>query len=78
MAAAPHRFVAQEPVDVATVPSLVAGFLLPRAVDLRVFSVAGPAPAALPAPLTRVVGAAGSTGTGVRTGGRVKDTWLLR
>ena len=74
VAAAPHRFVAQEQVDVATVPSLVAGFLLPRAVDLRVFSVAGPAPAALPAPLTRVAGAEGSTGTG----GRVKDTWLLR
>jgi carboxylate-amine ligase len=76
--AAPHRFVAQEPVEGSTVPSVVGDRLVPRHVDLRVFSVAGPAPRALPAPLTRVSGAEGSTATGVRSGGRVKDTWLLR
>jgi carboxylate-amine ligase len=78
VAAAPHRFVAQEPVEVSTVPSVVGGRLVPRHVDLRVFSVAGPTPRALPAPLTRVAGAEGSTATGVRDGGSVKDTWLLR
>jgi uncharacterized circularly permuted ATP-grasp superfamily protein len=77
VAAAPHRFVAQEPVEVSTAPSLVGARLVPRHVDLRVFSVAGPQPAALPAPLTRVAGAEGTTATDVRDGGRVKDTWLL-
>ena len=56
VAAAPYRFVAQEPVESSTVPTLVDGALVPRHVDLRVFSVAGAAGAthALPAPLTRV------------------------
>ena len=74
VAAAPHRFVAREPVDRSTVPTLVDGALQPRPVDLRVFSVAGRAPRALPAPLTRVA-TAGSSGFGV--GGATKDTWLL-
>jgi carboxylate-amine ligase len=65
VAAAPHRFVAQELVDVATVPTVAGEGLVPRPVDLRVFSVAGPTPRALPAPLTRVAG------------GPVKDTWIL-
>jgi carboxylate-amine ligase len=58
VAAAPHRFVAQELVEVATVPTVVGE-------------------RALPAPLTRVAGAAGTTATGTRDGGLVKDTWLL-
>ena len=41
VAAAPYRFVAQEPVEASTVPTLVDGALQPRRVDLRVFSVAG-------------------------------------
>jgi uncharacterized circularly permuted ATP-grasp superfamily protein len=75
--AAPHRFVAQEPVEGTTVPVLTDGRLEPRQADLRVFSVAGDGATAqaLPAPLTRV---------GSRTGAAVaehgdgcKDTWLL-
>jgi carboxylate-amine ligase len=74
VAAAPHRFVAQEPVETSTVPTLVDGVLVPRHVELRVFSVAGAAGAThtLPAPLTRVAPDAGS--------GRAdaaKDTWLV-
>jgi carboxylate-amine ligase len=69
VAAAPHRFVAQELVDASTVPSVSEGRLVPRRVDLRVFSVAGPVPRALPAPLTHVLGDDGPC---------VKDTWLLR
>ena len=69
MAAAPHRFVAQEPVEVSTVPSAVGERLVPRHVDLRVFSVAGPTPRALPAPPARRVRPG--------HGGTVKDTWLL-
>jgi carboxylate-amine ligase len=70
VAAAPHRFVAQEPVQSSTVPTLSGGRLLPRRVDLRVFSVAGPTTRALPAPTTRVVGPDG----GITS----KDTWVLR
>jgi carboxylate-amine ligase len=66
VAAAPHRFVAQEPVQGWTAPTLAEGRLRPRPVDLRVFSVAGPATRALPAPLTRLTLPDGA-----------KDTWLL-
>jgi carboxylate-amine ligase len=74
VAAAPYRFVAQEPVESSTVPALVDGVLEPRHVDLRVFSVAGAAGAtnALPAPLTRV---ALDPGAGLANRG-TKDTWL--
>jgi uncharacterized circularly permuted ATP-grasp superfamily protein len=77
VAAAPHRFVAQEPVELSTAPTLVDGALQPRHVDLRVFSVAGPAPRVLPAPLTRVAPAPGSRVTSADRGGAAKDTWLL-
>jgi carboxylate-amine ligase len=72
VAAAPYRFVAQQPVESSTVPTLVDGALQPRRVDLRVFSVAGPAGTAeaLRAPLTRV-----ALGGGAGRGS--KDTWLL-
>jgi uncharacterized circularly permuted ATP-grasp superfamily protein len=74
VAAAPYRFVAQEPVESSTVPTLVDGALQPRRVDLRVFSVAGPAGTAqaLRAPLTRV---AADDRPGLGRGS--KDTWLL-
>ena len=77
VAAAPHRFVAQEPVDFSTVPTLVEGGLEPRHADLRVFSVAAPDPRVLPAPLTRVAPAPGSRVTSAVRGGATKDTWLL-
>jgi carboxylate-amine ligase len=77
VAAAPHRFVAQEPVDFSTAPTLVEGGLRPRHVDLRVFSVAGTATRALPAPLTRVAPVPGSRVTRADRGGVGKDTWLL-
>lgn len=68
--AAPHRFVAREPVAEATLPAFVDGALRPRPAPLRIFSVAsGQTTRALPAPWTRV-----------DLGGPVagsKDTWLL-
>ncbi|MCV2489635.1 circularly permuted type 2 ATP-grasp protein [Geodermatophilus sp. YIM 151500] len=77
VAAAPHRFVARDPVRATTLPTVVDGRLEPRAVDLRVLSVATPdGVRALPAPLTRVA-AAGSPETDVRRGGGTKDTWLV-
>jgi uncharacterized circularly permuted ATP-grasp superfamily protein len=79
VAAAPYRFVAQEPVATTTVPTMVDGAPRPRHVDLRVFSVAGAGVTAraLPAPLTRVARDEGSTRTSAGHGGATKDTWLL-
>jgi carboxylate-amine ligase len=72
VAAAPYRFVVQEPVEASTVPTLIDGALQPRRADLRMFSVTGPGGTAqaLRAPLTRV-----ALGGGAGRGS--KDTWLL-
>ncbi|MFL6065856.1 MAG: circularly permuted type 2 ATP-grasp protein, partial [Friedmanniella sp.] len=75
--AAPHRFVAQEPVDFSTAPTLVGGRLVPRHVDLRVFSVAGRTTEVLPSPLTRVALTEGSLLVNSSQGGGSKDTWVL-
>jgi uncharacterized circularly permuted ATP-grasp superfamily protein len=77
VAAAPHRFVAQEPVEFSTAPTVVEGRLRPRHVDLRVFSVAGTQTRVLPAPLTRVALRQKSLMTNSSRGGGSKDTWLL-
>ncbi|MGY1914697.1 circularly permuted type 2 ATP-grasp protein [Blastococcus sp. SYSU DS0973] len=77
IAAAPHRFVAREPLEPSTSPTLVDGVLRPRPVDLRVFSVAGASTTALPLALTRVAAGDGPDLPGVPGDGS-KDTWLLR
>lgn len=76
--AAPYRFVAQEPVESSTMPTLVEGVVRPRRVELRVFSVAGAAGAthALPAPWTRVAMDADPGRASVDRDGATKDTWL--
>jgi uncharacterized circularly permuted ATP-grasp superfamily protein len=75
--ATPHRFVAQEPVDFSTVPTVVDGVVTPRRADLRVFAVAGATTRALPAPLTRVALGEGSLLVNSSQGGGSKDTWIL-
>ena len=76
VAAAPHRFVAREPVEVSTVPTVVDGRPVPRPVELRVFSATADATTALPAPLTLV--APGERSAGWHRGAAAaKDTWLL-
>jgi uncharacterized circularly permuted ATP-grasp superfamily protein len=68
--AAPHRFVAREPLEEATLPAFVEGALRPREARLRVFSVGtGAGPRALPAPWTRVALGGPVAGS--------KDTWLV-
>jgi uncharacterized circularly permuted ATP-grasp superfamily protein len=76
VSAAPYRFVAQEPVEPTTVPTLADGRLQPRPVDLRVLSVAedGGGATALPAPLTRV---ADGPEPGSWWSGGSKDTWIV-
>lgn len=70
VAAAPHRFVAREPVAEATLPAYVDGGLRPRTARLRVFSVVtGAGTRALPAPWTRIALGGPVAGS--------KDTWLL-
>jgi uncharacterized circularly permuted ATP-grasp superfamily protein len=75
--AAPHRFVAQEPVDFSTVPTVIDGQVVPRRADLRVFAVAGTTTRALPCPLTRVALTEGSLLVNSSQGGGSKDTWVL-
>jgi carboxylate-amine ligase len=77
VAATPHRFVAQEPVDFTTVPTVVDGLVAPRHADLRVFAVAGTTTRTLPAPLTRVALEEGSLLVNSSRGGGSKDTWVL-
>ena len=77
VAATPHRFVAQEPVDFSTVPTVVDGMVVPRRADLRVFAVAGTSTRTLPAPLTRVALTEGSLLVNSSQGGGSKDTWVL-
>ena len=75
--ASPHRFVAQEPVDFSTVPTVIDGVVAPRRADLRVFAVAGTTTQALPALLTRVALTEGSLLVNSSQGGGSKDTWVL-
>jgi uncharacterized circularly permuted ATP-grasp superfamily protein len=74
VAAAPHRFVAAEPVEPAPVPAVADGATASRPVDLRVFSVTGRGGVrALPSPLTRVA----PSPENAPTGEALKPTWLL-
>jgi uncharacterized circularly permuted ATP-grasp superfamily protein len=79
VAAAPHRFTARAAVAPTTAPALVAGRLLPRTVDLRVFSAAAPhgRVRVLDAPLTRVAAGERTSDMDLAAGAAVKDTWLL-
>jgi uncharacterized circularly permuted ATP-grasp superfamily protein len=76
VAAAPHRFIARSRISASTVPTLVGDRLLPRPVDLRIFSAMteGGRVDVLEAPLTRV--APGERRSDLPA--PVKDTWLLR
>jgi uncharacterized circularly permuted ATP-grasp superfamily protein len=76
--AAPQQFVAQETIRLSRHPTVVAGRVEPRHVDLRVFSLGGGRRAAvLPAPLTRVALKRGSLVVNSSQGGGAKDTWIV-
>jgi carboxylate-amine ligase len=74
--AAPHRWVAQEVVDLSTHPVFDGHQLAPRHVDLRAFVFTGRESVVAPAALTRVA-PAGSMIVNSSRGGGAKDTWLL-
>jgi carboxylate-amine ligase len=74
--AAPHRWVAQEVVNLSTHPVFDGERLAPRHVDLRAFVFLGSRIEVAPAALTRVA-PAGSMIVNSSRGGGAKDTWLL-
>ncbi|MFC7527450.1 glutamate--cysteine ligase [Actinoplanes sp. GCM10030250] len=73
---APHRWVAQELVNLSTHPVFDGHRLAPRHVDLRAFVFTGSNSVVAPAALTRVA-PAGSMIVNSSRGGGSKDTWLL-
>lgn len=75
----PHRWIAQEVVNLSTAPTVTAdGSLAPRHVDLRPFAVYGSDVNVVPGGLTRVALREGSMIVNSSQGGGSKDTWVLR
>jgi uncharacterized circularly permuted ATP-grasp superfamily protein/uncharacterized alpha-E superfamily protein len=74
----PHRFVAQEWVELSAAPALDGGRLVPRPVSLRVYLVATEKGyAVMPGGLSRVAPQAGASFISMQHGGMSKDTWVL-
>ena len=74
----PSQWIAQELVQLSTVPSVLAdGSLAPRHVDLRPFAIFGEQIRIVPGGLTRVALEAGSMVVNSSRGGGSKDTWVL-
>jgi uncharacterized circularly permuted ATP-grasp superfamily protein/uncharacterized alpha-E superfamily protein len=78
IAAAPHRFVAQEEVKPSTAPVYIDGHIEPRPFVLRSFSVAEEdGYAVMPGGLSRVALAQDTPMVSSQLGGLGKDTWVL-
>jgi len=78
MRSAPRDFIAQEFVELSTVPTKDGRKLAPRHVDLRPFAVNdGSAIWVVPGGLTRVALRPGSSVVNSSQGGGSKDTWVL-
>jgi uncharacterized circularly permuted ATP-grasp superfamily protein len=76
--AEPDRWIAQDLVELSTVPTLGSdGALHPRHVDLRPFAVFGERVDIIPGGLTRVALEEGSLIVNSSRGGGSKDTWVL-
>jgi len=74
----PRGYIAQPVVQLSTVPTMVAGRLGPRHVDLRPFAVNdGETVSVLPGGLTRVALKEGELIVNSSQGGGSKDTWVL-
>jgi uncharacterized circularly permuted ATP-grasp superfamily protein len=74
----PERWIAQDLVDLSTVPTVGPdGELRPRHVDLRPFAVFGERIDIVPGGLTRVALQEGSMIVNSSRGGGSKDTWVL-
>jgi uncharacterized circularly permuted ATP-grasp superfamily protein len=72
----PRNWIAQPMLTLSTVPTIVAGELKPRHVDLRPFILYGKEIWILPGGLTRVALREGSMIVNSSQGGGSKDTWV--
>jgi uncharacterized circularly permuted ATP-grasp superfamily protein len=76
--AQPDKWIAQDLVELSTVPTAdEGGNLAPRHVDLRPFAVVGDDIRIVPGGLTRVAMVEGSMIVNSSRGGGSKDTWVL-
>jgi uncharacterized circularly permuted ATP-grasp superfamily protein len=74
----PEHFIAQEPVEISSHPTVRGGGLRPRRIDLRPFVVSGPeGTTAMVGGLTRFAQGAGEMVVNSSQGGGCKDTWVL-
>lgn len=74
----PQHFIAQEPVELSSHPTIRGGRLRPRRIDLRPFVVSGPGwQVAMTGGLTRFAQGAGEMIVNSSQGGGVKDTWVM-
>jgi len=74
----PERFIAQEPVEISSHPTIRGASLRPRRIDLRPFVVTGAAgQAVMVGGLTRFARGAGEMIVNSSQGGGCKDTWVV-
>lgn len=75
--AEPRNWVAQEVVELSSLPALADDRLEPRRLDLRPFVLTGETTQVFPGGLTRVAMRRGSLIVNSSAGGGSKDTWIL-
>ncbi|HKO36901.1 MAG TPA: circularly permuted type 2 ATP-grasp protein [Solirubrobacterales bacterium] len=74
----PEHFIAQEPVEISTHPTIRGGSLRPRRIDLRPFVITGAhGQVVMPGGLTRFAQGAGEMVVNSSQGGGCKDTWVV-
>lgn len=75
----PERFIAQEPVELSTHPTIRGGSLRPRRIDLRPFVITSAhGQVAMTGGLTRFARGAGEMVVNSSQGGGCKDTWVVQ
>jgi uncharacterized circularly permuted ATP-grasp superfamily protein len=75
----PERFIAQEPVEISSHPTVRGGGLQPRRIDLRPFVISGAdGQVAMTGGLTRFAQGAGEMVVNSSQGGGCKDTWVVQ
>jgi uncharacterized circularly permuted ATP-grasp superfamily protein len=74
----PERFIAQEPVEISSHPTVCGGTLQPRRIDLRPFVItSADGQVAMTGGLTRFAQGAGEMVVNSSQGGGCKDTWVV-
>jgi uncharacterized circularly permuted ATP-grasp superfamily protein len=74
----PEHFIAQEPVEISSHPTVRGGKLQPRRIDLRPFVISSASgEVAMTGGLTRSARGAGEMVVNSSQGGGCKDTWVM-